>query len=77
MALGINLVTGLLAYTALMGPKLLNAAAIYWSLLLSAFPPLVAFGIIFPSIAAEPGWRGFANPSLGRPVYPTRAHEAC
>jgi membrane protease YdiL (CAAX protease family) len=64
VALGINLVIWLLAYAALMGPGLLVAAASHWSLLLSTFLPLVAFGIIFPSIAEEPGWRGFALPRL-------------
>jgi membrane protease YdiL (CAAX protease family) len=64
VALGINLVIWLLAYAALMGPELLVAAASHWSLLLSTFLPLVAFGMIFPSIAEEPGWRGFALPRL-------------
>jgi uncharacterized protein len=64
VALGINLLIWLLAYIAIMGPELLIAAANHWSLLLSTFLPLVAFGIIFPSIAEEPGWRGFALPRL-------------
>jgi uncharacterized protein len=64
VAITINLVIWLLAYAALMGPGLLVAAASHWSLLLSTFLPLVAFGIIFPSIAEEPGWRGFALPRL-------------
>jgi membrane protease YdiL (CAAX protease family) len=64
VALGINLLIWLLAYTALIGPELFVAAASHWSLLFSTFLPLVAFGIIFPSIAEEPGWRGFALPRL-------------
>jgi uncharacterized protein len=36
------------------------AAALGNQPLLSTFLPLVAFGIIIPSIAEEPGWRGFA-----------------
>jgi hypothetical protein len=55
VALGANLLIWLLAYTALMGPGLLTAAVSHWPLLLSTFLPLVAFGIIFPSIAEEPG----------------------
>ncbi|HET9224999.1 MAG TPA: CPBP family intramembrane glutamic endopeptidase [Roseiflexaceae bacterium] len=64
VALGINLLIWLLAYTALLGSQLLIAAITYWPLLLTTFLPLVAFGIIIPSIAEEPGWRGFALPRL-------------
>jgi membrane protease YdiL (CAAX protease family) len=64
VVLGINLFIWVLAYTALIGPAMLVAAARHWSLLLSTFLPLIALGIIFPSIAEEPGWRGFALPRL-------------
>jgi membrane protease YdiL (CAAX protease family) len=64
VALGINLLVWLLAYTALVGPQLLVEAVTRWSLLLSTFLPLVAFGMIIPAIAEEPGWRGFALPRL-------------
>ena len=64
VALGINLLVWLLAYTALIGPQLLVEAVTRWFLLLSTFLPLVAFGMIIPAIAEEPGWRGFALPRL-------------
>jgi membrane protease YdiL (CAAX protease family) len=73
VALGINLLIWLLAYTALIGPQLLVAAIANWQLLLSTFLPLIAFGIIIPSIAEEPGWRGFALPRLQQRYGPVAA----
>lgn len=64
VALGVNMLIWLLTYTVLIGPELLIAAVSRWALLLSTFLPLVVFGIIIPSIAEEPGWRGFALPRL-------------
>ena len=64
VALTINLVIWLLSYSVLMGPQVLIAAVLNWPLLFTTFLPMVAFGIILPSIAEEPGWRGFALPRL-------------
>jgi membrane protease YdiL (CAAX protease family) len=73
VALVVNMLIWLLTYAALIGPQLLLAAMTHWSLLLSTFLPLVAFGIVIPSIAEEPGWRGFALPHLQSRHGPIRA----
>jgi membrane protease YdiL (CAAX protease family) len=54
----------LLAYTVVVGLPLLAGAISHWSLLVTTFLPLVAFGMIIPAIDEEPGWRGFALPRL-------------
>jgi membrane protease YdiL (CAAX protease family) len=40
------------------------ALAQNWPLLFTLFLPNVLFGILFPSLGEEPGWRGFALPRL-------------
>jgi uncharacterized protein len=66
VALFIMLLIWLLGYTAVVGLPLLIGAVSHWSLLLTAFVPFVAFGILIPGIDEEPGWRGFALPRLQR-----------
>jgi membrane protease YdiL (CAAX protease family) len=64
VALLANLVIWTLAYSTVLGPGLLAAAATHWPLLVTAFLPSVALGLLIPSIGEEPGWRGFALPRL-------------
>ena len=35
-----------------------------WTLIFTFYLPAAAFGMIFPSLGEEPGWRGFALPRL-------------
>ncbi len=73
VVLSINMLIWLLAYTTVMGSQLLIAAVVHWQLVFSTFLPLVVFGIIIPSIAEEPGWRGFALPRLQQRYGPVAA----
>jgi membrane protease YdiL (CAAX protease family) len=73
VALSANLLIWLLSYSALIGPRLFTAAVQHWPLLFTTFLPYVAFGILIPSIAEEPGWRGFALPHLQQRYGPLAA----
>lgn len=64
VALLIMPIIWLLAYTAVVGLPLLAGVITHWSLLVTTFLPLVAFGMVIPAIDEEPGWRGFALPRL-------------
>lgn len=64
VALLANLSIWTLAYSAILGSGLLGAALVNWPLLVSVFLPMVAFGLLIPSLGEEPGWRGFALPRL-------------
>jgi membrane protease YdiL (CAAX protease family) len=44
-----------------------------WPLLLTAFLPAVAAGLLIPSLGEEPGWRGFALPRMQRLYGPVAA----
>jgi membrane protease YdiL (CAAX protease family) len=54
----------LAAYSAVLSGTPLAALARQPMLLLSAFLPSVALGLLLPSLGEEPGWRGFALPRL-------------
>ncbi len=73
VVLSANLLIWLLSYSALVGPALLTAAVRHWPLLFTTFLPYVAFYILMPSIAEEPGWRGFALPRLQQRYGPLAA----
>jgi membrane protease YdiL (CAAX protease family) len=64
VALFIFLVIWLVAYSFLYNGAPLAKLAANPTLLLSAFLPSVIFGLLIPSIAEEPGWRGFTLPRL-------------
>jgi membrane protease YdiL (CAAX protease family) len=54
----------LLGVAVLEGGLSLNSLARNWPLIFSVYLPGILFGIFFPSLGEETGWRGFALPRL-------------
>jgi len=47
-----------------LGPDPLTTLIQNWPLFFTAYLPLTPFGILYPALGEEPGWRGFALPRL-------------
>ncbi len=47
-----------------LGPDPLTTMIQNWPLLFTAYLPLIPFGMVYPGLGEEPGWRGFALPRL-------------
>lgn len=50
--------------TVVFGTDPLKNAIQNWPLIFTVYLPLILFGIIYPALGEEPGWRGFALPRL-------------
>ena len=47
-----------------LGPDPLTTLIQNWPLIFTAYLPLIPFGMVYPGLGEEPGWRGFALPRL-------------
>jgi membrane protease YdiL (CAAX protease family) len=50
--------------TLVTGTDTLKDAIQNWPLIFTVYVPLILFGMLYPALGEEPGWRGFALPRL-------------